>query len=176
DLPDKLNSVLVGRSLTQAAAAMAMDTEDMLSRAIKTAKFIHFTGDAGFYSRSFQALSESETVTIERLAHQYLERDRAHAVYVTPGSPVADLSGERAPDSSSATDAPGSVKSLRVPHSPDQIRAVARSFDLAGFRTVRLPNGVELVIGRRAGIPIVRVGLGLYGGQMSRGPLAVGAL
>jgi predicted Zn-dependent peptidase len=173
DLPSKLNSILVGRSLTQAAAAMAMDTEDMLSRAIKTAKFIHFTGDAGFYSRSFQALSESETVTIERLARQYLERDRAHAVYITPGSAVTDLSGERAPDSSSATDAPGSEKSLRVPHSPDMIRAVARSFDLAGFRTVRLPNGVELVIGRRPGIPIVRVGLGLYGGKMSGVPLGV---
>src|SRR5262249_28247609 len=135
DLPDKLNSILVGRSLTQVAAAMAMDTEDMLSRAIKTAKFIHFTGDARFYSRSFQALSETETAAIERLAHEYLERDRAHAVYVTPGSPLVDLSGERAgqPDPNSGT-APTSEKSLRVPHSPDMIRAVARSFDLASFR------------------------------------------
>jgi predicted Zn-dependent peptidase len=173
DLPGKLNSILVGRSVTRAAAAMAMDTEDMLSRAIETAKFIHFTGDTGFYSRSFQTLSETETATIERLARQYLERDHAHTVYVTPGSPVVDLSGERAPDSSSATDAPESEKSLRVAHSPDQIRAVARSFDLASFRTVRLPNGVELVIGRRPGIPIVRVGLGLYGGKMSGVPLGV---
>jgi predicted Zn-dependent peptidase len=173
DLPNKVTSIVVGRSLTKTAAAMAMDTEDMLWRAIEAARFIHFTGDARFYSQSFQVLSETETAAIERLAHQYLERDRAHAVYVTPGSPVADVSGERAPDSSSATDAPGSEKSLRVPHSPDDIRAVARSFDLAGFRTVRLPNGVELVIGRRPGIPIVRVGLGLYGGKMSGLPLGV---
>jgi hypothetical protein len=118
DLPDKLNSILVDRSLIQTAAAIAMDSEDMLSRAVKAARFTHFTGDARFYSRSFQALSETETAAIERLAHQYLERDHAHAVYVTRGSPVTDLSGERAPDLSSATDAPGSEKSLRVPHSP----------------------------------------------------------
>src|SRR5262249_14196625 len=58
DLPRKLNSILVGRSLIQAAAAMAMDPEDMLSGAIKTGKFIRFTGAARFYSGSFQTLCE----------------------------------------------------------------------------------------------------------------------
>src|SRR5262249_36159059 len=50
------------------------------------------------------------------------------------------------------------------------IRALARPPGVGAFETLRLPNGLEVVVGRKSGSAVVTVGLGLRGGRASAAP------
>src|SRR5262249_26391770 len=56
---------------------------------------------------------------------------------------------------------------------PGAVLGIAQAPGLWGFRTIKLPNNLEVVLGRRPGMPVLSIGLGLFGGRAAARPLGV---
>jgi zinc protease len=160
-----------GQMRLSAISDMALEAEHLVDRAVRRAELTHFNLDARAYSRSLQAMTQLSAASVIDFAYQYLPRERAHVVYVSPlSTAVSDASTTRVgiSVSSSGDGAEEQVLLARVPKIPIP--------GMASYRTVRLENGLEVIIGNRPGMPLVTVGLALRGGSSDTRPLGAAEL
>jgi zinc protease len=149
-----------------AAVELALSAEDLASRAEQTALGVHFTGDPAFFGRRLEALARLEQARIPAYAHEYVTRERARALYITP-LPASRRAGGRL---TGLRAVPEDGAEARTPqHTLEEIRSLVTVPGFAGFRDSRLPNGLEVVVAPRSSIPAVTVQLGLHGGRGAGG-------
>ena len=161
----KFGLILYGPS--QAANEMALATENILTRAEETARMTHFVGSPQIYSRILAAIGSIDWPKIQKYAYQYVNRDRARVLYITP----LPASKRAVGGTGLGAGEPDDGAEARVPdHSPDEIRRLAKPPGFASFATTRLKNGLEVVIARHPTIPAVTVQLGLHGGRGAADP------
>jgi zinc protease len=136
---------------------LALEAENLLDRARTRAELTHFSMDVTAYARTRDALVALNRPQITGFARQWLQRDRARSFLVLPGenpAPVlASLPGQplREEDAAPGPRGPRGVElALSVPIS-----------------SLRLPNGLQVVMAPRPGLPVVSVGVALGGGEAS---------
>lgn len=152
--------------LRAAITGMVLDAESVVDRGLSRAMFTHFSGDPGMYSKELYATMKLDVSHVVDFSYKYLARERARVVLVSP------LPG-------GATTSPGSVSVGSAPLDDlgattldaAAIRAFVRPPGVSAYRTLTLPNGLEVVIGRRAGLPVATVGLSLHGGSATADPI-----
>ncbi|NMO19201.1 insulinase family protein, partial [Pyxidicoccus fallax] len=133
---------------------MVLESEDLLSRAVRRAELTHFMLDARAYSRSQVALAGLNGSKVTDFAYKWLPRERARVILVRPGQngvAGAQQAVARTPD------APSPVSSAWL--------VPAATAALSGpVHTLTLDNGLEVLLVPRPGMPVVRVGAALRGG------------
>ncbi len=135
---------------------MALESEDLLARAERRAELTHFSLDARAYGRTQTALAMLDGAKVTDFAYKWLQRDRARILLVKPGEngvPALAASVGMPPDEAV------------VPRQPGPLPAALAS--PAPITSVRLGNGLEVVLVPRPGLPLVSVGVALGGGEMS---------
>jgi zinc protease len=134
---------------------MALDSQDVLERAQRRAELTHFSLDARAYGRTQQALAALTSGTMTDFAYRWLQRDRARMVLVKPGE--------------NGVSALASVKGLPPDALPEALPKGPLPAALTGsaeIRSVRLANGLEVLLAPRPGMPLVSVGMALGGGEV----------
>jgi len=161
---------------TQAAIGFIVGVEDKLELAQDAARFLHFTGNPSFLARSSEAIMAQHADEVAQFAKTYLKPERARIVFVAPqsagaGHPVAAREGAGRIDTKAVGPgfAPASTEA-------ELLKRIARPPGLADFRQLRLANGLEVVIGRRASLPLVTIGLGVHGGTAAAMPAGAAEL
>jgi len=138
---------------------MALESEDLLARAVRRAELTHFSLDARAYGRTQAALAALDGSKVTDFAYQWLQRDRARILLVKPGE-----SG--VPALSSATGLPPDDAVAAGPQGP----LPAALTGAPPVTSVRLDNGLEVLLAPRPGLPLVSVGVALGGGEVSGKP------
>ncbi|KFE70788.1 M16 family metallopeptidase [Hyalangium minutum] len=138
---------------------MALESEDLLARAVRRAELTHFSLDARAYGRAQAALAALDGAKITDFAYRWLQRDRARILLVKPGE-----SG--VPALSSTTGLPPDDAVVTGPQGP----LPAALTNTAPITSLRLDNGLEVVLAPRQGLPLVSVGVALGGGEVSGKP------
>ncbi|WP_224241153.1 M16 family metallopeptidase [Hyalangium gracile] len=137
-----------------AVMGMALDAEDLLERALSRAELTHFTLDARSYGRTQAALASIGSSKMTEYAYHWLQRDRARMILVKPGANgVAALS--------SIAGLPPDEAEVEGPKGP----LPAALSSPAQITSVRLANGMEVLLAPRPGMPLVSVGVALGGGE-----------
>jgi zinc protease len=169
----KLAATVFAKMRIEASTGLALAAESPFARASATAEFAHFTGDPAMYSRKIKAMAEMEEARIGSFAYRYLKRDRARMVYVTPLPPSAQVRGGAS--GVGATDE--NAKEAAFTFDPAAVRQLAHPAGLASqLQTFKLPNGLEVVLGRRAAVPMVSIALGFHGGTADADPPGIADL
>ncbi len=151
-----------------AVTAMLLDAENIVARGYARATITHFTGDEAAYAHRLQAAMQADRWHVAEFAHKYVTRERARAVLVTP------LPGRVTPEPEPEPE-PEPTLALPLDEAPpsfdaDAIHRYVHAPGVAAYRRVVLDNGLEVVIGRRTGLPIATVGLSLHGGAATAEP------
>ena len=144
---------------------LALEDEDVLTRAVRRARLTHFTLDPQADARARDAVALVEAAPLSRFTYQYLQRERARQVMVWPAQgALGQTPGGPGPT-------PLSVEEdvlTRVPLTPFP--------PVEGMRTLHLDNGLEVVLGARPGLPLASVTVWLHGGSATGEPLGVAQL
>src|SRR5262249_28481968 len=142
--------------------------ENILSRGMERADFTHFARNPAGYGRMLPAILESDRAKIQAFTSRWLTRERARTLLVTPeeGRPGV-------PESAEIVNAPGGRDDATPVGDAAAIRGVARPPGVTAYRRVVLQNGLEVIAGRRAGLPLVTAVLSLHGGAASAPRAAV---
>jgi zinc protease len=140
------------------ADALAIGAENPVRRALETAVFTHYTGNARYFSRSLEAILTIDADRVTSFTKEYLRADRARVVYVKPNGTLANRGGALREPRGMAS-APARATPVR-----DAILQVARPPGFDRLHLTTLGTGLELVVGSRSSMPVVSVGLGLRGG------------
>ncbi|NUQ78413.1 MAG: insulinase family protein [Polyangiaceae bacterium] len=144
-------SVLIGKVL---------EAENIEARAAARAKSAHFSGDAGLYSRALQNIAKLDRDRLLAFATKYLPRERARAAVFFP-----PRTGAAPPNLSPITSADLLEKDFPpIGLSVDRLRAAAPTPNVSAYRQFTLANGLEVIIGKRDGLPITSAGLLFQGG------------
>jgi zinc protease len=133
---------------------MALESEDLLARAVRRAELTHFSLDARAYGRTQAALTALDGSKVTDFAYRWLQRERARGVLVRPGEngvPALSAVAGLPPDETAGTVASGAL--------PAALSAAAP------VTSLRLDNGLEVLLAPRPGMPVVSVGLALRGGE-----------
>ncbi|HEX8434541.1 M16 family metallopeptidase [Archangium sp.] len=155
DLHHQRLSVLTG---------MALEADDLMQRALRRAELTHFTLDPRAYTRSRAAVAQVDSTRVTRFTYEYLQRERARMVMVRPTTGgAAEATAGRAAPLSVEEDVP-----TQGPLTPPP--------SVASFRTIRLENGLEVVLGSAPGMPLATVAVWLHGGSAIGEPFGVGEL
>ena len=164
----KAHRIRLGRMERFAAVALARETESLLERTIKRAELGHLTGNPAVLTSELRGMTELGEGAISTFAYRWLSRDRARAVYVEPDGSEA-TAGQGAPSVFA------SVSNLKVtvPKEVWRKRVVPPG---AQVRTLQLPNGLEVVLARRAAAPVMAVTLASRGGRSDAEPLGAADL
>ncbi len=134
-------------------AGLVLDAENLLTRGAQRAELTHFTGDAAAYSRRLHGTTTAEVDQVVGAARGYVTRDRARALLVTP------VSAAKAPDAAVEAAFPVPLDEAPPTFGADAIRRYVHPPGVNGYRRVVLDNGMEVILGRRAGPPVAAVGL-----------------
>jgi predicted Zn-dependent peptidase len=156
---DALHTQRAASTRFRVAVRMALGATDTLDRVRWTARRVHDGGDGRVYERSIESIDALTESWMEHYAYDWINRSRARAIYLVPtggaaprqATPLAarpDRQGAEEPTTAALESTRPGVPSVPTP-----------SFDSA--RTVRLPNGLQVVLVRRADYPVVTVRLGL---------------
>jgi zinc protease len=147
------------RALTtrfRVAVRMALAATNPLERARWTAQQVAQGGDPQVLEHSIEQVAETTEGWMEHFGYDWLTRSRARALYLEPSRGAAPRG---APSLGAVKNPP------EPPAQPDANATAARptvALPLAGgWRTLRLANGLEVVIVRRPEYPVVTVRLGL---------------
>lgn len=143
-----------------AVVGMLLEAESLTARGVSRATSTHFTQDPTTYTRAFRSVATLEQARVVEYAHRYLTRERARAVLFTPPAGGGALP-DALPMSAPAVDEEEALP-LRVDAA--RLRAVAPAPSVGEYRKLTLPNGLEVILGWRAGLPVASVGLLLRGG------------
>jgi zinc protease len=160
---------IFGQMRLAAISDMALEAENLVDRAVRRAELTHFNLDARAYSRSLQAMAQLGASSVTDFAYKYLTRERARVVYVRPPSTTV-ASTNTGPVGIALS---GSEEVAEQPAAPKPVVLIP---GVANYRTVRLENGLEVIIGNRPGMPLVTVGLALHGGSAGAHPRGVAEL
>ncbi|MBN8233425.1 insulinase family protein [Corallococcus macrosporus] len=139
----------------QVVTSMVLESERLLARTKSRALLTHFTTDVRSYTRSQMALMGLDGGKVTDFAYRWLQRDRAHAILVRPGEsggPTAAPVLAKLPGGEPAVEGGERV-------TPSMLSATS-----AAVRTLKLENGMEVLLVPRPGLPVVRVGAALGGG------------
>lgn len=134
---------------------MALESEHLLARAVRRAELTHFSLDARAYGRTQAALAALDGSKVTDFAYRWLQRERVRMVLVRPGEsgvPALAAAPQLPPDETA--------------EAPLAARPVAPAAPPA-LTTLRLENGLEVVLAPRPGLPLVTVGVALGGGEAS---------
>ncbi|HYO55861.1 pitrilysin family protein [Archangium sp.] len=154
----------VQRQRLSVFAGMALEADDLLDRALRRAELTHFTLDPRAYTRSLAAVAQVDSSRVTRFAYEYMQRARARMVMVWPTTGgAAEATAGRAAPLSVEEDVPANGPLTQPP-------------SVAGFRTIRLENGLEVVLGSTPGMPLATVAVWLHGGSATSEPLGVAEL
>lgn len=145
---------------------MVLESEDLLARTVRRAELTHFTLDVRAYTRSQMALMGLNGSKVTEFAYQWLPRERARIILVRPGENGVAGTAAAAPRS---PDEGGAVSSARLVPS-------ASSALSTPVHTLKLDNGMEVLLVPRPGMPVVRVGAALGGGLSYGGKPGVAAM
>lgn len=150
-----------------AATDMAFRSEDLIERGKLRAGFAHFSGDPTLYTRGLERIRPMAPSNLSAFVAQYLDRYRARAVLVVPPS-LGNSPGAVSPNPALR---PAPAESLPPP--PDRLaaREAAKAPGASAFKQVTLPNGLELIIGRRTGLPVATVAALVRGGAGASSPV-----
>jgi zinc protease len=135
---------------------MALESEDLLARAVNRAELTHFSLDARAYGRTQAALAALDGAKVTEFSYRWLQRERARAVLVRPGE-------NGVPALATVTGLLPDEVTVEVPQRP----LPAALMTPAPITTLRLANGVEVLMAPRQGLPVVSVGVALPGGEVS---------
>jgi zinc protease len=108
-------------------------------------------------------MAQLEAANISDFAYKYLPRERARIVYVRPPSTTV-ASTSTGPVGVALSGAEEETEQSAAP------KPIVLIPGVASYRTVRLENGLEVIIGNRPGMPLVTVGLALHGGSADTRP------
>jgi zinc protease len=148
------------RQRLSAITGMAIEAEDLLDRALRRAELTHFTLDPRAYTRSLAAMAQADSTRVTQFSYEYLQRDRARMVMVWPTLGANATAAGRAAPLSVEEDVPSNGPLTPPPA-------------VTGFRTLRLENGLEVVLGSTPGMPLATVAVWLHGGSAASEPLGV---
>ncbi len=135
---------------------MALESEDLLARAERRAELTHFSLDARAYGRTQSALAALDGARVTDFAYKWLQRDRARILLVKPGEngvPALTANLGLPPDEVAVTGPQGPLPTALTSPAP--------------VTSMRLGNGMEVVLAPRPGLPLVSVGVALGGGEVS---------
>jgi zinc protease len=137
---------------------MALEAEDPLDRARRRAELTHFSMDVSAYARTRGALAALNRPEITGFARQWLQRDRARSFLVLPGETSAPV----------LASTPGQLLSGEADTAPGPQGPQGAELGLSvPMSSLRLPNGVQVLLAPRPGLPVVSVGVALGGGAAS---------
>jgi zinc protease len=143
-----------------AIVGMVREAENLFDHGVGRATITHFSQDPALYSRALRDVVALEPARLVDVAYKYLTRGRARAVLFTPPA------GGSALPTSSAVSAPAldeeDSRPIRV--DADRLGSIAPGLGASSYRQFVLPNGLEVILGRRAGLPLATVGLLFHGG------------
>lgn len=153
-----------------AVTGMILDVEDPASHGVDRATATHFSGDAAMASRALRSVTSVGVSTVVDFAYKYLARDRARAVLVTP------VPGSAAPAEGAASTGFAPLDEAPPALGADAIARFIRAPGVSRYSRTTLENGLEVIIGRRAGLPVATVGLSLHGGTATATPAGASEL
>ena len=140
-----------------AALGLVLEAENITARARRLVAYAHFAGDTHAYSNRIHGIVTMESSPVGDFANRYLSRDRARIVLVRPleHEPIASFGrpSAAAPQPLQAFGFDDNAPSGSVPPMQSLVK------------TVRLANGVEVLIVKRGIIPVVPVKLLLRAGS-----------
>jgi len=142
--------------------------EGIEDRAIVRGQTMQLAQDPEALGRAYGQLAEALLPKVEHFSAQYLSRDRARMVFVTPAPGTLDP--PRGTGDEALTDG------ARVKYQKEAIARIAHGPGVGAFRSFVLPNGLKVAIGQRPGWPQVSVALTLDGGQVDGVPPGSGVL
>lgn len=143
---------------------MALETESARSRSEELAEYAHFTGDLNAFGAQVEAIKAVNPGVAQTFARRYLGRERARAVLIEPlGGALA--AAEPVPLAARFVD-----DARYPPIPPVTLDGLAKVRPLAGLHTVKLKNGLEVIILKRPGAAVVTASLGFHGGRSSARP------
>jgi zinc protease len=143
-----------------ALVSMLVDAEDLVGRAEARATITHFSGDPNLYSRGLQSVARMTSDDLAGFAAKYLTRDRARGILFLP--PKVDTVPVLLPPISAP--AADEKDALPILVSADRLRAIAPTPGVEAYRRFTLPNDLEVIVGKRAGLPVTSAGILLRGG------------
>jgi zinc protease len=185
----------LGKAQTEAtrwftATGMLLDTANPVGMTVGLAMHFAATGRTSFFKDSLDELAKVQAGEVMDVAHKYLGRDRAVAVYVEPEADgVPKLVGGGGGGSSSAGGksgggTPGEQKGHDIGReavqrvqdlSSQRILQVARSPELARLPRWKMPNGLEVVAARHGSAPVAQIRVGFRGGDAGTNPFGLGS-
>ncbi|RKH10563.1 insulinase family protein [Corallococcus sp. CA053C] len=151
----------------QVVTGMLLDSEALLTRTASRALLTHFTLDVRAYTRAQLALVGLGGTKVADFAYQWLQRDRAHAILVRPG----ESGGGTAAPARTTLEEEGLAEGLSGHVTPAMLTATT-----APVRTLKLENGLEVLLVSRPGLPVVRMGAAMGGGTTYGAKPGVGEL
>jgi len=163
-LPANLRSVLI--------TGWFFEAEDLVKRATLRAEFTHFSGDPSLFARSQQTVTGLTTNNVSDYADKWVRRERARAVLVRP------IPGRMAPSTAGAARAELDARAPRGRTTYDvaSLSRVALPAGASQLQSSKLPNGMEVIVGPHASLPVVTVSLSFDGGSATAAPLGVAEL
>lgn len=137
---------------------MALESEDLASRAVRRAELTHFLQDARAYTRSQQALASLDGGAVTDFGYKWLNRERVRVILVRPGeSGTAAVQG-----------VPSLLPDDELPRPQvETLVSAARSSLGTPVQVLKLDNGMEVLLSPRPGLPVVHVSVALGGGRNS---------
>ncbi|MRG94185.1 M16 family metallopeptidase [Polyangium spumosum] len=155
-------------SKRRAVVQMVLQAEHIGARGLARAEIGHFSGDPAIYTRALANVAALEPQRLTDYARRYLTRERARAVLFAPPA-----SGAK-PVEATPISAPVFDEEDRVPMRVDEQRLVgmAPTPGVSAYSNFTLPNGMEVFLGRREGLPLVTVAIGFRGGLQGTADIA----
>ncbi|MFT3775743.1 MAG: insulinase family protein [Minicystis sp.] len=147
-----------------AVTSMLLDAEHLVQRGRTRAELTHFSGDPALFSRSLRAVMSLDASRVTDFAYKYLTRDRARSVLITP------LPGRTPPPPGAGSAGAAPLDEAETAPDDASIARFIRAPGVSNYRRAVLANGLEVFVGRRAGLPVATVGLSLHGGSGSATP------
>jgi zinc protease len=138
---------------------LAFEAESVLPRSLMRASYTHLTGDPSAYAHLVDSIKSITADRARDFADRYLGAERARAVLVEPWGDGA------APKPLPAAADPAIDRN--TPLSRLTLENLAGLRPLAGLRTSKLDNGLELVVLPRPGAPVVTATLAFHGDRIS---------
>ena len=143
---------------------LAFSAESMVQRTRDRADYAFFTGRAGLYGDLVAGVQAIDADHARDFAERLLSPERARAVLLQP----------YAADARPPTPIPGADDLItilnRTPLPSATLDQLGRVRSLDGVRRTTLPNGLELVLLRRPGAPVITASLAFHGGEAAAAP------
>lgn len=177
------------RSQEMAYLLQSVDSvSDLFSgRATATAMYTHFTGDPRYFTANMNAVNQVTPAAAQKVAADYITRDRMVAVIVEP---MDEEERERREASARKDSRSAEVKKYHGAKDEDRYKSLYSADkvnkdmidaqlvtpDLSKLHRFQLSNGLNVAILPYGDAPLVRVGLGVKGDMSAGEPKGINAM